>query len=320
MMWVETLSRSHEVISRVRIDADTATVGRAYDNDVVLDDPYVAAHHIRIARDEAGALTANDLGSQNGLHDRSGRRVERLQLDGDRVLRIGRTLLRVRDERYAVAAERRAFEPTRQGRLAIVLAVALFALLSLELWLNETAEPRLSRYVLELLAFAAVILLWTTGWALLSRLFSGNARFATHLAIALAAMIVYDVYDTLDEVATYSLSLEALARSRYVGAWLFVGLLVFFHLRAIGARNLRLKGGIVALIVAAAVGAQTLVQAESQRVSGRQPYMTRLLPPAARMRAPDSLPEFFARTDALKAALDRAREEEPEEALLPLLD
>ncbi|MEP6679602.1 MAG: FHA domain-containing protein, partial [Betaproteobacteria bacterium] len=27
------------------------TIGRAYDNDVVLDDPYVAAHHVRIVPD-----------------------------------------------------------------------------------------------------------------------------------------------------------------------------------------------------------------------------------------------------------------------------
>ena len=32
-----------------------SSVSRAYDNDVVINDPYVAPHHIRIFRDESGA-------------------------------------------------------------------------------------------------------------------------------------------------------------------------------------------------------------------------------------------------------------------------
>jgi hypothetical protein len=310
-IWIETLNRVHDVVARVRVDGDSATIGRAYDNDVVLDDPYVAAHHARVARDAQGEIVAHDLGSENGLYDREGRRVPHVAVDGDHIVRVGHTLLRVRDERYRVVPERRAFEPTPQGRVAAALAIVLVALLAIELWLGETGEPRASRYVLQVLAIVGVIAVWTTSWALLSRLFSGSARFSTHLAIALAGMIVFDLYDTLDGFLTYSLSLEALARSRYVAGWTFVGVLAFFHLRAIGPRHLPAKGGIVALVVAAAVGAQTLVQAEAQRASGRGPYMTRLMPPAARMRTPDSLPEFFARTDTLKAALDRAREEEP---------
>ena len=54
MMWVEILSRQRDVISRFRIDGPEARIGRGYDNDVVVEDPYVAAQHLRIFRDEAG--------------------------------------------------------------------------------------------------------------------------------------------------------------------------------------------------------------------------------------------------------------------------
>ena len=55
MIWVEVLSRQHDVISRHRI-ADVAEgasirIGRAYDNDVVIDDAYVAPHHLQLSRD-----------------------------------------------------------------------------------------------------------------------------------------------------------------------------------------------------------------------------------------------------------------------------
>jgi pSer/pThr/pTyr-binding forkhead associated (FHA) protein len=67
MIWVEILSRHRDVVNRVRIAGEEATIGRGYDNDVIVDDPYVAARHLRVSRDEAGQLVAKDLGSVNGI-------------------------------------------------------------------------------------------------------------------------------------------------------------------------------------------------------------------------------------------------------------
>jgi hypothetical protein len=66
MIWVEILSRHRDVAARVRVMGDEASIGRGYDNDVIVDDPYVAAHHLRVFRDAAGKLIAQDLGSANG--------------------------------------------------------------------------------------------------------------------------------------------------------------------------------------------------------------------------------------------------------------
>jgi pSer/pThr/pTyr-binding forkhead associated (FHA) protein len=55
VIWVEVLGRHRDVAARYRCAGPMVHVGRAYDNDVVLDDPYVAPRHLRIARDESGA-------------------------------------------------------------------------------------------------------------------------------------------------------------------------------------------------------------------------------------------------------------------------
>ena len=77
MIWVEVLSRHHDVVARYRCD-DDVRIGRAYDNDVVLDDPYVAPHHLHLGRNEDGRLQADDLGTVNGLSvgPRGPRRIE----------------------------------------------------------------------------------------------------------------------------------------------------------------------------------------------------------------------------------------------------
>ena len=44
MIWVEILDRHRNVATRHRL-GDGASIGRAYDNDVIVDDPTVAPHH-----------------------------------------------------------------------------------------------------------------------------------------------------------------------------------------------------------------------------------------------------------------------------------
>ena len=96
VMWIEVFGRDGEVVARERIDTAEARVGRAFDNDVVLNDPHVAPHHLRVLRGEDGALVAEDLGTRNGLYAEHGaQRVARLVLGRDPGLRIGRTTLRV---------------------------------------------------------------------------------------------------------------------------------------------------------------------------------------------------------------------------------
>src|SRR5689334_4352524 len=121
MIWIDVLSRHGEVASRTRIAADEARVGRAFDNDVVLDDPHVAPHHVRIFRGEDGLLAAEDLGTLNGLYSEHGARNEaRLALAADPGIRIGRTVIRVHDAARAVEPERLLTPPRAHVRWALL--------------------------------------------------------------------------------------------------------------------------------------------------------------------------------------------------------
>jgi FHA domain len=310
MIWIETLSRHQDVVARQRCDADTATLGRAYDNDVVLDDPYAAAHHVEIARDADGRLVARDLGSVNGLYVGDGReRQAAVVLDGERVLRIGRTLVRVRDAAFSVPAERVAAPPARTWPQALALCVAVAVVSVVALWLAETTETQPSRYVLPLLAMAMMVGVWTTAWALMGRLFAGQARFERHLAIALIGLLAFFVFDELTDYGAFALSLRALADFAYIGNWAIFATVCFFHLREIAPARLPRKAGVVAALALAAIGAQMLARSEVTRMFGQQSYLPGLKPPMFRLTAPRSDDAFFADTDKLKAAVDRARDE-----------
>src|SRR5579863_989254 len=109
VIWVEILSRQLGVIARHRCAGPEIRIGRGYENDIVLDDPYVAAAHLRITRSADGVLMAEDLGSANGLFvGTSKERVRRAIIEGDHTLRVGHTLLRIREADFAVAPEHMA--------------------------------------------------------------------------------------------------------------------------------------------------------------------------------------------------------------------
>ncbi len=312
VIWIEILSRQQDVVARHRFSGADIRIGRAYDNDVVVDDPYVAPHHLRLVRGDGGGLVAENMGSANGLfRDGDAARQERLAIDGDSVYRIGATRFRVRDALYAVAPEKIARAPVRVWPQALALAAALLGLEMLTLWLRETGEPTLSRYAVPALAMVAFVTAWTTMWAVLSRVFSGRARFERHLLVALGGLVVFSFYVQVMEYAAFAFSLPALPRYQFFGMWLMVAATCYFHLRAIGPGRLLLKGGGVAAICAVAIATQILMQREERTNVDQQNFVRRLEPPGLRLVAPTTETAFFASAARLKGGLDKARTEEP---------
>jgi hypothetical protein len=312
VIWIEVLGRHREVQSRHRFAASEVRIGRGYDNDVVIDDLYVAAQHLIIRRDEAGMLVAEDIGTANGtLVEPGGRRVESVVLDGDRVLRIGHTQLRVRDPSYRVARER-ASERTKPLWPAIIgLAVGIIGIEVLSLWLKETGEAKLSHYLQPPVILAAAALGWTAVWAIVSRIFAGQARFERNLRIALCGLLAYSLYNEAAEYLGFALTWRALAAYDYAASWGVLGAICFFHLREIGPTHLKLKGGAVAALLVVGIGMQTLSQSELRADVGLMNVSRRVLPPMLRLAPVRAEQRFFADVENLREKLDRDRAETP---------
>jgi hypothetical protein len=320
MIWIEILGRHGDVLARHRSDAAETRIGRAYDNDVVLDDPTVAPHHLRVWRGEDGRLVAEDLGTANGLYVDDTGPVPRAAVDGDRPLRIGRTLLRIREASHAVAPEREAVPAGQAWGGALLLAVALIALETFLAWLGETTERKAAHYVLPLGILVFLTLVWTSAWAILNRIFAGHARFERHLVIALSALLAFSLLDEFVDAAAFAFSSRVLADYAYVGAWLLLAALCFFHLREIAPVRLRLKAAVVFGLGLSAVAAQTLAQSELRPWNARQTYLRDLKPPFMRIVAPEDGAAFFGEAERLKATLDRARKDEPAAGGVPGFD
>jgi hypothetical protein len=312
VMWIEVLSHHGEVDARQRIEADEATIGRAFDNDVVVDDPHVAPHHLRISRGEDGELVAEDLGTLNGLYAEHGSaRVPRLPLASEPGIRIGRTVLRVHDARHAVAPEKLLTPPRAHAKWAIGLGAGLAgSLMGLE-WLNLTQEPSTNLILLPVLGLMTAIALWTGIWALISRIFFGQARFALQLRIALTACLVLVVWDQVSESLSFSFAWRGISEYAGLGAWLLLTAACWAHLRAIGPKHMRMAMGLVVALTCAGAALQFLGKSETQRAIGQRATLGDLRPPEFRLAPLASADDFFKKAALTKTKVDLARAKEP---------
>jgi len=313
VMWIEVLSRHGDVAARERIEADEARVGRAFDNDVVVDDPHVAPHHLRIFRGEDGELVAEDLGTLNGLYPEHGaRRVPRLPLAQEPGIRIGRTTLRVHDAAHAVAPEKRLTPPRAHAAWAAGLTVAMLAALLLLEWLTLTKEATANRLLLPLLEISTAVVLWSGVWALLSRLFLGQARFALQLRVAVTAFLALIAWDQLTETLSFALAWREISEYAMLGAWAILGAACYAHLVSIGPRHLRVAVGTIVALVATGALIQYANKAEARRVAGQPATLGDLRPPQFRVRPMSSVDAFLRSTEATRRKVDEARKREPE--------
>lgn len=311
VIWVEILSRHREVASRHGCRGPEVRIGRGYGNDVVIDDPYVAAQHLLVRRDESGALVAEDLGSANGTFAERGRaRLSRIAVDGEKPIRIGQTYLRIRAASYAVPQERAQTYQAPGWPIPAALAAAVLGIAMLSRWLDETGEPKLYVYLVEALILAGLVVGWTAVWAVLSRVFAGHARFERHLLIALAGLLIFSLYRELLQLGAFAFSSQAPQTYNYVGTWSLLALICFLHLRAIDPSRTRLKGGAVGALLAVVLATQALTQSEMRSGNNQQDYVHRLMPPALRLAPLRSEDAFFAAAAQLRPRLERDRTED----------
>jgi hypothetical protein len=312
VMWIEVVSRDGHVYARERIEADEAHIGRAFDNDVVVDDPHVAPHHLRIHRGGDGELVAEDLGTKNGLYAEHGEeRVPRMSLAREPGLRIGRTVLRVHDSAHPVAPEKSLAPPRAHVRWALGLAAGLAALTLLLSWLELTAEPSANRLVLPLLAVAVAVVLWSAAWALLSRIFSGQAHFAAMIRIALTGTIALTLWQQLAEWLAFALAWRDVSDLQSLGGWAILVVVCYAHLAAIGPRHMGAALGLVVALAATGAGLQYIGKSETRKIFGQRAATGELKPPIFRMVPLATTDDFFRDTAAVKQRVDAARMKEP---------
>lgn len=191
----EVLDRDGRVRRSLPVTSWPLRLGRAIDNDLVLDDPHVGPHHALVEPGAAGGLEVVALPGINGLQ-LGRRRIApggRAALEGaDGTFGIGQTRVRLRLPGEALAPERPL---ARAGALwpalGAALAFWLWVLVDHAVELDPGSRP--SEWIAPLVAVPGALLVWTTLWALASKLFQHRLDFVAHLRIACLGALAIEV-------------------------------------------------------------------------------------------------------------------------------
>lgn len=304
---IETLARNGDVLQRQQLHVLPIRIGRAYDNDVILDDDYVAPRHALVDAVN-GKLMLHDLGSRNGIV-KAGKQLPSLVLTGDTVVRIGHTSLRVRAADFSVQPE--LLDRTMhgwEGALPGMTGMSLAAIVALFItWLFDTRNFQAFYYLQALAAGVAGAAAWGGAWAFANRLFGRHARLGRHIFIIGAGAAALVAWEAASNGAAYALSLEALTRYGSHGAIAIGAAVLYFHLATVKPQS-RLRLRWLCLLLAV-TGSGLMLIANFQR-SGRvsdELYMGVLLPPAMRASPELGVDGYIDRVDAMKDKIDRER-------------
>lgn len=309
-VWIEQLNSLHRVVSRTRCEGDTLRVGRGYANDLVLDDPRVAPDHllIRIAPD--GAMTAIGVGEQSFHLDGERAPRKEVRIDGDSVLRIGHTRLRIRAADYPVPEQARTERGTGLAPLALggLFLLATMLLAALDQWRGNANAAPYWRMLPDTLGLGFIILIWVGGWALVSRLFGHRGRFGVHLLVAAAALCAISLLDAILGPLLYGLSLSVPAYFQGFLQSLLIVVMIYVHIGALGERYQPARRRYLAFALMA-VGVTVLVNGQlGQEDKGNIPNITSAYPPGLRLVGTLSLDQTLEALNGMeqdvKATLD----------------
>lgn len=316
---VEVLDRAGGVRQRVRCEKLPVRVGRGYDCDVIIDDPYLASSHLRLEDDGAGGVVGVDLGSTNGLHQIERRgwfgtasvRGERIALSGDTVLRAGHTLLRVRPAFFAVAKERRdTTAHDWEGVFPALIALAMLGAVAwFDAWVASESERWQAHYSSMFMLIYALALGWAVAWAIANRLIDRRLRFGRHLLITAGGAVALLVASEVLAQLAYSFSLRWVSAYTPYALLTLVAGATYLHTRTMRPHSISLAIRVAGVVAAALIGSVALFQYSKNQTLEHANYVDRLRWPATRLMQTQT-PEAFVRiTSRLADQVDIRRGE-----------
>jgi len=294
-------------------------VGRALDCDWVIDDPHLAAHHLRIAPDAQGQLQVQVLPSHNGIHQGKTLHAAGSQFawGAGQELQLGRLGFSARMQHEAVAPElalRRGWRTwLRSGVMTGAAILALLAYLVVAAWLPGTEGSIWPSLLSTGVSTLAALLIWAGLWAVVGKVFAGRMRYAKHVKIAAVGFALTSLFAVVLQVLAFALSLESLVKYEVYISVLLFAVVVWWHLKwALPISRQRITAVMVGLVVTGMAVTMGL-QWQSQKRLSNNLYMGTMLPPNWRIAPAVPASQWLNESLDLKARLEQRLSDEKDD-------
>lgn len=316
---IETLGTTHNVLDRNKYMGRDLSIGRAFDNDLILTDEHIDAHHARVYQDNEGQFWISDLKSINGIRKhKSHKRQQRWPLQSGDIFILGRNKIRIyfSDHKLPAAVKIRPIEtfllwlgrlPVLIGLFLLYLGISLFSV-----WMQNTGELLWEQIVRSQLQ----TVLTFTGLAfvvyLLSILFKRGGNFLSHLGVLMLVFLLGRLLAVVTSIGYFNADSDTdklldmfAASSSYLMIFLYLWCILYlaFHMPL-------LRRSITALVsVVVLAGLSFLGQAQFREFQDRSIQVDSThLPPQLLLREPTGQDAFFEQAFELYEKTDQRKQ------------
>jgi len=306
---LEILDRFGKVRERHQLTQFPVRIGRGYDNDIILDDPYVSPSHIELLLDGSGHILVSDLKSDNGLFSLHPLvRHDVLSVEENQRIRIGHTDIRLRSRSFPV---RETFiDRVRPSQLHLIftnmvmlpvfwlLTAGLFTFYYYQQSYRAVTFNNLTSQVLPLFIF---IIIWSCGWSIVSKVVTHKFYFAYHAILTSVVMAGFYLLEPLFSYIEFLYPVYGLADNLSLISDLGLPMILLYgNLRQSTPLSKR-RAGITAILTSVLViGVLHLIAYVHEPTFKGQPQFSQVLKaPLFNPRKGQSIDQFFADTHPL---------------------
>lgn len=308
---LEVLDHFGRVRERHRVEKFPFTIGRGYDNDVILEDPFISPQHLVLEKDDEDQYRLKDLNSTNGSYQLPSKQAfNEAQLTYDQKIRLGHTSIRFRDSRHTVKVTQ--VDRLRANLVNDLLTSKLFfffiellflGFILLQEYQSSVGEFKFGHSIYsEAIPLLVVLAIWAGIWSIVSRISSHYFYFLTHMLIATLAIFADYISGILTSYLSFAFSTTMLFTVlEYIVSIAILAMMFFGHLRFASIMSTR-KLAIISLSLSTIlVGLVILNRYVEQRDFSAVTHMDDSLKAPYFQIAPSiSLDEFLKDSESLK--------------------
>jgi len=315
---IEILDRFGKVRERHHVNNYPCLIGRGYDNDIIIDDPYISPDHLSVNITE-NKIEAQDTNSTNGLFSvQPFKKQNKITIENDSRIRIGHTDIRFRFADHPVKETIQDRDKPSQltmlltsGFILPIVWLIFTTALVINNYIEETDTVNIQSLLSDIYPLMIVLFLWALAWSIASKFVTHRFYFAFHAIWVCSLTFISIIVENLAQYFEFSFSLSgsatliSLTLSVLVTTALLYGHLHYSTtLAPAKAKRISL---FTSLIIIGLVEIGALLNKPG--FSNLPDYSGVIRPEAFRIAPAQSVTDFFENTKTLKVNIDKTVEE-----------
>jgi hypothetical protein len=208
---IEQVSRSKKLLQRHQVEGSMINIGRGYDNDVILNDPYICAHHLSLNVGEDGRWQVCDNDTVNGSFTERQKPLKGCEsIESGDVISIGKSYLRFiyPHQQVAPAIRLSGLEGLLNWLSSPMVVITVFCIyigmLFGNYYMGSAVEIKTTQMLSNVFFRFVVMSLLPLLFALLARLFKHDARVLTQMVVWYSFFIIFLLFDGLSALINFN--------------------------------------------------------------------------------------------------------------------